>query len=130
MKRSRKPIPKVEILSFGRYTTWDRERKALPELLELTDRIEANIDTEFGMIVEISGAKGRYLSFKIEHPPFRDNHGEIAPAFEGTHQVRSTPFYFFLGDTIWEPVDDKRGQWKLSIYFEEKVVAFKALTLF
>ena len=130
MKRSKKPAPKVEVLSYGQYTTWNRESKELPELLELTNRIEAQVDTEFGMIVEITGAKGRYLTFRIDHPPFRDKHGNTAPPFEGTHQVKSTQFHFFLGDTIWEPIDDKRGEWKLSIFFDDEIVATKALRLF
>jgi hypothetical protein len=130
LKRSRKPLPKVEVLSYGQYTTWDRESKELPQLLEMTEKVEARIDAEFGMIVEITGAKGRYLNYRIDHPPFADKNGNIAPPFEGSHQVRSTPFQFFLGDTIWAPVEDKRGEWKMSIFFEDQLVASKVLQIF
>ena len=129
MKRSRKPLPKVEVLSYGQYTTWDRESKELPQLLEMTEKVEARIDAEFGMIVEIFQAKGRFLDFRIDHPPFTDPEGNIEPPFEGSYQIRNNPYAFFLGDTIWEPVEDKRGPWTMSIFMDGKKLASKTIEL-
>lgn len=129
MKRSKKPLPEVEIISYGQYTRWDRNSRELPELVELRSEIPADIDVEFGMVLEIRGAKGRYLTFRIDHPPFEDAGGNIAAPFEGTYQVKSSPFRFFLGDSIWAPADNKKGDWKLSVFFDGELVASKTLTL-
>ena len=96
LKRSKKPLPQVVIVSYGKYTKWDRESRDLPELLELTYEVEAAIGVEFGMIVEIFQAKGRFLDFRIDHPPFTDSDGNVEPPFEGTYQIRNNP-YAFLG---------------------------------
>ncbi|MCG8311532.1 MAG: DUF3859 domain-containing protein [Cytophagales bacterium] len=129
MKRSKKPLPKTEIVSYGRYTKWDRESKELPKLVELTTEVKAEIGVEFGMIVEIFQAKGRFLDFVIEHPPFPDEHGNISPPFEGSYQIRNNPYVFFLGDTIWEPVDDKKGPWTMRVFMDGKELASKTIFL-
>jgi len=129
MKRSNKALPQVEIISYGKYTRWNARSKDLPELEELTYEIKAELDVEFGMLVEIRHGKGRYLEFIIHHPPFKDQSGNIAPSFVGEYQIRSNPFRFFLGDTVWEPVDDKRGNWELIIKIDGQVVAQKKLKL-
>ena len=129
MKRSKKPLPKTEIVSYGRYTRWDRDSKKLPELLDLTTEVKAEIGVEFGMIVEIFQAKGRFLEFTIDHPPFADESGEISPSFEGSSQIRNNPYAFFLGDTIWEPVEDKRGPWTMTVSMDGKELASKTIVL-
>ncbi len=129
MKRSKKPKPEVEIVSYGKYSNWDRDSKELPELLDLTEVVKAEIDVEFGMIIEIFKAKGRYLDFVIDHPPFKDEYGNIAPPFEGTYQIKSNPFSFFLGDTIWEPVEDKKGPWTMTVFIDYEKVAGKTILL-
>lgn len=129
MKRNKKPLPKTEIVSYGRYTNWDRESKKLPELIDLTTEVKAEIGVEFGMIVEIFQAKGRFLDFVIDHPPFLDDHGNVAAPFEGSYQIRNNPYVFFLGDTIWEPVEDKRGPWTMSVLMDGKELASKTILL-
>ncbi len=129
MKRSNKALPEVEIISYGKYTRWNARSKDLPELEDLTYEIEAELDVEFGMLVEIRHGKGRYLEFIIHHPPFKDKRGNIAPSFVGEYQIRTNPYRFFLGDTIWEPVDDKKGDWELIIKIDNQVVARKKLEL-
>lgn len=129
MKRSKKVLPSVEIINFGRYAQWDRGSKELPEFIDLTTSIKAEIDVEFGMIVEILQGKGRFLEYTIEHPPFMDEEGDVALPFTGSYQIRSNPYRFFLGDTIWAPVEDKRGDWNLILKIEGKVVAKKTLSL-
>jgi hypothetical protein len=118
LKRSKKPLPKVEIVSYGRYTNWDRDSKKLPELIDLTTEVKAEIGVEFGMVVEIFQAKGRFLDFVIDHPPFYDENGDVAAPFEGSYQIRNNPYAFFLGDTIWEPVEDKRGPWTMTVMMD------------
>lgn len=117
-------------MSYGKYTKWDRDSRDLPELVDLTNEVEAEIGVEFGMIVEIYQAKGRYLDFKIDHPPFTDKDGNVEPSFDGTYQIRNNPYAFFLGDTIWEPVDDKKGPWTMSVYMDGIMLATKTILLF
>lgn len=129
MKRSKKPLPKVEIVSYGRYTNWDRDSKKLPELIDLTTEVKTEIGVEFGMVVEIFQAKGRFLDFIIDHPPFYDENGDVAAPFEGSYQIRNNPYVFFLGDTIWEPVEDKRGPWTMTVLMDGKELASKTILL-
>jgi hypothetical protein len=129
LKRSKKPLPKVEIVSYGRYTNWDRDSKKLPELIDLTTEVKAEIGVEFGMVVEIFQAKGRVLDFVIDHPPFYDENGDVAAPFEGSYQIRNNPYAFFLGDTIWEPVEDKRGPWTMTVLMDGKELASKTILL-
>lgn len=127
-KKNNKPI-EIEIISYGEYASWDRESEALPKFKECKLAIEAKVGVEFGMIVEIRKAKGRYLDFEIDHPPFTDDQGNIVDPFRDTFRVKHNPFRFFLGDTVWEPVEDKLGDWKLSILFDEKVLVTKTIQL-
>jgi len=129
LKRSKKPLPEVEIVSYGQYTTWDRESKKLPELVDLTTEVNAEVGVEFGMIVEIFQAKGRFLDFIIDHPPFKDEDGNISPPFEGSYQIKNNPYAFFLGDTIWEPVEDKRGPWTMTVLMDGQKLASKTILL-
>ena len=129
MKRSNKDLPDVEIISYGKYSRWNSESRDLPDLEELTYEIKAELDVEFGILVEIRHGKGRYLEYTIHHPPFKEKGGDIVPSFVGEYQIKSNPFRFFLGDTVWEPVDDKKGIWELIIKIDKKVVAQKKLTL-
>jgi hypothetical protein len=129
MKRSNKPIPEVDIISYGRYARWNDDSRTLPQLEELTYEIVAEIDVEFGMIIEIRHGKGRYLEYVINHPSIRDKNGNIAPSYEGEYQIKANPYRFFLGDTIWEPVDDKRGIWEFIIKIDDQQVASKKLRL-
>ena len=122
-------MPKTEIVSYGKYTYWDRDSKTLPELVELTTEVKAEIGVEFGMIVEIFQAKGRFLDFVIDHPPFTDENGKISPPFEGSYQIRNNPYAFFLGDTIWEPIEDKRGPWTMTVLMDGKELASKTIML-
>lgn len=129
LKRSKKPLPKTEIVSYGQYTQWDRESKKLPELVDLTSEVKAQVGVEFGIILEIFQGKGRFLEFVIDHPPFKDEHGNISPPFEGSYQIKNNPYTFFLGDTIWEPVDDKRGPWTMRVFMDGKELACKTIQL-
>ncbi|NQV33668.1 MAG: DUF3859 domain-containing protein, partial [Phycisphaeraceae bacterium] len=116
-------------VSYGIYTPWNRDAKTLPKILEFTRLIPARIDIEFGYILNIKKAKGKQLSFCIDHPPFRDKHGDIAPPFTGDEYVRSNDWHFFLGDAIWAPVHDKIGPWRLTVELDGQTIADETFTV-
>lgn len=127
-KKNNRPL-EIELINYGKYSEWDRDAGNLPKFLELTQVVKAEMGVEFGMIVQIRKARGRYLDFLIEHPPFNDEHGEPAPPFRDTFRVKHNPFHFFLGDTVWAPIEDKLGDWKLSILLEDQVLITRTITL-
>ncbi|MEP0365324.1 MAG: DUF3859 domain-containing protein [Cyclobacteriaceae bacterium] len=127
-KKNNRPL-EIDIINYGEYSEWDGDNSNLPVFKELTTEVKAEIGVEFGMIVEIKKARGRYLDFRIDHPPFKDKNGEIEEAFQGTFRVKHNPFQFFLGDTIWAPIADKRGDWKLTILLENQVLVSKTIKL-
>ena len=127
-KKKNRPI-EIELINYGKYSEWDRANESLPKFIELTNTVEAELGVEFGMIVEIKKARGRYLEFEIDHPPFKDAKGNTEPPFTGTFRVKHNPFQFFLGDTIWDPVEDKKGYWKLSILLDDQILITKAINL-
>lgn len=129
MKRSHKPLPKVEIISYGKYAGWNNSNKELPELVELTSRVKGEKDVEFGMIVELRQAKGRFIQYLIEHPPFPDVEGNPVPSFTGEYQIRTNPARFFLGDSVFPPVDNKKGIWELKIFWEDNLLASKRIEI-
>jgi hypothetical protein len=121
--------PEVILHSYGLYDGWDRGSKALPNLLKITTEIEAALEVEFGYILRIRNARNGKITFRIEHPPFKGDDGEIAPPFVGELYVKNNDFRFFLGDTIWAPLEDKRGTWRLITWLDEEKVADETLEL-
>ena len=124
-----KKKPEVTIHSYGLYEGWNRESKELPRLVAISNEIKAELDIEFGYILRIRNARNCRIRFRIEHPPFKDTSGNTAPPFEGGLYVKTNDYRFFLGDTIWSPVEDKRGVWRLITWIDEKKVADKTLWL-
>ncbi len=123
----RKPVFKM--ISYGEYSEWDRESIAIPRILNISTRIEAEIGTEFGYVLHITGGKGETVSFRIEHPPFKNDDGKISPPFEGEQFIRTNDFLFYLGDCVWEPLDDKLGNWELFTFYKGKTIARKLFEL-
>ena len=119
-----------KISSYGIYEGWDRDSRELPVIQKFTEEIPARIGIEFGYILNIKKAKGKRLYFRIEHPPFTDGHGEVMPPFTGELYVRTNDWDFFLGDTIWEPVSDKAGSWRLVTIIEEVILADMTLNIY
>ncbi len=120
----------VTIKSYGIYTRWDRSQKrTLPKIIKHTKEVPADVDIEFGYTLCIRGGKGQTLSFVIKHPPFLNERGEITPDFTGEDIVNSNEWYFFLGDTIWEPIEDKCGIWELITSLNGKEVARMKFTV-
>lgn len=122
MKKSKKH-PKIKVESFGRYSKWKRGSKELPKILEFTHTIKSEEGNEFGFILHITGGKGAKLDYCIQHPPFTDAHGNLEPDFVGTYHVNTNDYKFFIGDCIWLPLEDKVGDWIVSVEFEGKTVA-------
>ena len=116
--------------SYGIYTKWDKDSKDLPRLSQMTTRVRADIDVEFGFLVNIKGAKNQELIYCIDHPGILDQEGAPRPAFDGLVYVKQNEWNFYLGDTIWEPVEDKLGPWHMTLELGGKIVAEKTFELY
>ena len=119
----------VKTVSYGEYTKWDRESRAIPKIVKFTTEVEAEIGTEFGYVLHVTNGKGKILSFVINHPPFPDENGAVSPPFTGEQFIRTNDFEFYLGDCVWEPLDDKLGDWEITTFLEGSVVAQKTFRL-
>jgi hypothetical protein len=119
----------IELYSYGEYSTWDRESREIPKLVSIAETIPAEIGTEFGYVLKIKRGKGEKLTFRIDHPPFTDDQGELRPPFTGEQYIQSNTYEFFLGDCIWEPLEDKLGKWTMTTYLNGKMIAQKTLNL-
>ncbi len=117
----------VELKSFGVYSKWNKEKKELPKLIKYTDKIPAELGTEFGYILNIKKAKGLKINFIIDHPAISAEGGGKMPAFKGEEYVNSNNYFFFLGDMVWEPAKEKKGRWRLRTYIEGDLVYDKTL---
>lgn len=114
------------IVSYGRYSKWERDSKDIPKIMEFTDTVKAEVDNEFGFVLNIKKGKGKRLDFLIDHPDFIDQKtGKIIEPFEGEYYIGSNDFDFFIGDCIWEPAHDKTGDWYIAVFYEKKVIAEK-----
>lgn len=113
----------VKLESYGIYTKFEKEGNRLPDIKEFTHKIPARLDVEFGYILNIRRARGEILKFRIDHPPFEDKSGRPAPAFEDEIYIDSNDYNFFLGDTLWEPLENKLGEWKLTCWIKGERIA-------
>ena len=121
--------PEIRMRSYGIYTKWDSDTKELPRIQEFTTKVEAIVDVEFGFVVNIKGAKNSELDFCIDHPGILDADGKRRLPFDGTVFVRTNDWDFYLGDTIWEPIADKLGIWKMTLTLDSKIIAEKSFEL-
>lgn len=119
----------VEMSSYGIYSTWDSKSKQLPKIQEFTTEVPAEIDVEFGYIVNIKKAKGEKIRYCIYHPNITTDKGEILEPFDGEEYVGNNDWDFYLGDTIWAPVDNKIGNWRMTIELKGQVIADKTFHL-
>ncbi|MEN8116609.1 MAG: DUF3859 domain-containing protein [Bacteroidota bacterium] len=124
-----KKRPTFKMYSYGEYSKWDKTSRDIPKIKEFSTKIKASIGTEFGYVLHIKNGKGEKLKFEIDHPPFKDKNGEVIPPFTGEQYIRTNDFEFYLGDCIWEPLDDKLGKWELTTWYQGKVVAHKIFNL-
>lgn len=124
-----KRSPIIEMTSYGIYSTWDSKSKHLPKIQEFTTHVPADIDVEFGFIVNIKKAKGAVIHYCIDHPGILSKKGDPLAPFEGEEHVGSNDWDFYLGDTIWAPVNDKLGQWQMRIELNGRTIAEKTFHL-
>ncbi len=124
-----KRSPVVEMTSYGIYTTWDSKSKDLPKIQEFTTQVYAEVDVEFGFIVNIKKAKGQKIRYCIYHPDITTDDGEVMEPFDGEEHINSNDWDFYLGDTIWLPIENKLGPWRMEIELNGRVVAEKTFQL-
>jgi len=118
-----------EMTSYGLYEGWDNNSKELPSIRNFTTKIPATLDVEFGFILEVKKGKGLRLDFTIYHPNIPDKKGNVMQPFSGDVYVRNNNWEFYLGDTLWAPIDDKVGDWRMVIECDGKIVAEKTFTV-
>lgn len=121
--------PEIRMKSYGIYTQWDSDAKTLPRIEAFTTRVEAVVDVEFGFIVNIKGAKNSRLDYCIDHPGILGSDGNKRAPFDGTVFVRTNDWDFYLGDTIWLPIEDKLGVWEMTLAIQGKTIAEKSFEL-
>ena len=110
---------------YGIYSKWDSQSKELPRFVELTTQIRAEIDIEFGFVVNIKWAKNQELYYCIDHPGILDSDGNRRAPFDGSVYIKTNDWEFYLGDTIWEPIADKLGKWHMYLELNGQVIAEK-----
>ena len=119
----------IRLRSYGIYERWDSQEKALPKIKEFTLEVPAVVDIEFGLIVNIKGAKNQLLDFCIDHPGILDAQGVRRDPFDGSEYVITYDWNFYLGDTIWLPLADKLGPWRMTVELGGKTIAEKVFNV-
>ena len=89
----------------------------------------AELGIEFGFVVNIKGAKNRELDYCIDHPGILDSEGNRRAPFDGSVFVRTNDWDFYLGDTIWEPIADKLGLWRMTMELDGAVIGEKVFNV-
>lgn len=115
----------VNISTYGVYKHWDAGSPDLPSIAQFTTRVPAFVGIEFGFVANVKGAKNQKLTYWIEHPGILDAEGRTRPPFDGQVHVKTQDWNFYLGDTIWEPIEDKLGPWRMWIELQGALVAEK-----
>lgn len=125
VKRVAKHKIKVTVESFGIYGDWQSSTKKMPKILETTTLIPAQIDIEFGLTISVLNAKGNTIKWCIDHPKITDKKGRQMAPFEGDEYIRNNKWSFYLGDTLWAPLEDKVGDWHMYLMIDDELVAEK-----
>lgn len=125
-----KQKPEVTIRSYGLYSKWDSDAKELPRFLESTTRIPAKVDVEFGLMIHVTGGKNLPMRYCIAHPGILDSSGQRRPPFEDVVYIKSNDWDFYLGDTIWEPISDKLGIWRMTLELEDSIIADQSFEIY
>lgn len=120
----------VSIIYSGIFSQWDNSSDELPRLLQATVHVPALIDTEFGFITRIKKAKNQILTYCIYHPDIPDDDGNIRPPFEGEVFIKENDWRFYLGDCIWAPVNNKLGNWRMTLTLNGKIIAVKTFKVY
>jgi hypothetical protein len=117
------------IISFGIYDKWDGTDKDLPKVVEFTLNVPAKIDIEFGFIINIKKGKGKKITYCIYHPNIPDDNGEVMLPFTGEVYIKDNNWHFYLGDTLWEPLHNKLGDWRMTVECDGKVITDKTFNI-
>lgn len=125
-----KQKPTVSVRTYGIYSKWDSDAKQLPSFVRSTTRIPAEIDVEFGLVINVKGGKNLPINFCIDHPGILDDHGNKRPSFEDVVYVKTNDWDFYLGDTIWHPIEDKLGRWRITLELQGVIVAEQDFELY
>ncbi|MEO3683012.1 DUF3859 domain-containing protein [Shewanella vesiculosa] len=120
----------VSIIYSGIFSQWDNSSDELPRLLQATVHVPGLIDTEFGFITRIKKAKNQILTYCIYHPDIPDDDGNIRPPFEGEVFIKQNDWRFYLGDCIWAPVNNKLGNWRMTLTLNGKIIADKTFKVY
>ena len=117
--------PKIEskVMCVGVFETWQEKSKQLPKIKEFTRHLMAEVDREFGLIINIKKAKGCCIHWCIDHPSIPDDSGAVMPPFEGDEFITENNWNFYLGDAIWAPVHNKGGKWRMTIALDGELLA-------
>lgn len=124
-----KKKPVIKIRTYGIHSKWDTKSKELPKVKEFTTDIPAQIDIEFGLNINIQNARGKKIFYCIDHPGILDDNGKIRSPFTGEVHITNNNWDFYLGDTIWAPIEDKCGLWQMTIELDDKVIADKTFNI-
>ena len=122
--------PEFRMRTWGIYSQWDSDSRQLPKIVQVTTRVPAEVDIEFGFVVNVKGAKNQELEYCIDHPGILDDSGNRRGPFTGAVYVKTNDWDFFLGDTIWDPVDDKLGEWRLTLQMDGTPIAEKSFDVY
>ena len=115
----------VELISYGLYAKWSNSCDELPRFLKYSDKIPARIEAEFGFTLLITNGKGKNVDYIVKHPKISDENGNIEPPFLGSVPIRKSPFTVYLGETLWEPLEEKIGTWEIIAKIDGQVMAKK-----
>ncbi|MBB1272568.1 DUF3859 domain-containing protein [Psychromonas sp. SR45-3] len=124
-----KKKPEIKMQTYGIHSKWEAKSKALPKVLEFTTDIPAEIDIEFGFIINVKNARGKKAFYCIDHPGIYDVKGNVRPAFTGEVHITNNDWDFYLGDTIWAPIEDKCGPWRMTITLNDQTIADKTFNV-
>ncbi len=121
--------PVITIRSYGIYSHWDAKSKVLPKIKEFTTDVVAEIDIEFGLIVNIKNTRGKKVFYCIDHPGIYDDAGNKRDPFTGEAHITNNDWSFYLGDTVWAPISDKCGPWRMTIELNDQIIADKTFNV-
>lgn len=124
-----KQKPQIEVVSYGVYQHWDAKSKTLPKIQQFTLVVPAQLDIEFGFIVNIKKAKNSKIRYCIYHPDIPDDNGKPMAPFDGEEYIRSNDWDFYLGDTLWDPIENKVGDWRMTIELNGEVIVEKTFSI-
>ena len=120
-----KQKPIYQITTYGIYDHWDENSKTLPKITQFTTAITAVENIEFGFTLNVKKAKGRKLTYTIYHPDIPDDKGKVMLPFTGDVYVENNNWDFYLGDSLWLPLDNKVGVWHMTIEDMGNIIAEK-----